>query len=49
MEKKCDFSDFNCGMVFARWAGLNISKTADNLGFHTQQSVVFTQKGSKMN
>ncbi len=34
MGKKGDLSDFECGMVAgARRAGLNISKTADLLGF----------------
>ncbi len=34
MGKKGDLSDFERGMVVdARWAGRNISKTADLLGF----------------
>ncbi len=34
MGKKGDLSDFEHGMVVgARWAGLNISQTADLLGF----------------
>ena len=32
--KKCDLSDFDCGMIVgARQGGLNISETADLLGF----------------
>ncbi len=34
MGKKCDLSDFECGMVVgARQAGLSISETVDLLGF----------------
>ena len=40
MGKKCDLSDFDCGMIVgARQAGLSISETADLLGFlHTTVS-----------
>ena len=34
MGKKCDLSDFNCGMVVgARQGGLSISESAHLLGF----------------
>lgn len=35
MKKKGDLSDFDSGLaVSARWDGLNISDSADLLGFH---------------
>ena len=34
MGKKCDLSDFDCGLIVgARQGGLSISETADLLGF----------------
>ena len=48
MEKKGDLNDFERGMVVgARWAGLNISETAHQLGFSPQPSLGFTENGLK--
>ena len=52
MGKKCDRSDFDCGLIFgARWAGLSISETAYLISwdFHAQKSLEFTQNKKKKN
>ena len=48
MGKKLDPSDYDRGIIVgARQGGLNISETADLLGFHTQQSLQFAENGTK--
>ncbi len=48
MGKKGDLSDFECGMVVGRWAGLSISETADLLGFSlTTISRVYRERFEK--
>lgn len=49
-RKESYLSDFEHGMVFgARWAGVCISETADQMGFsHINVSWVFTEKSEKM-
>ena len=40
MGKKCDLSDFNCGMIVdARRGGLSISETSDLLEYHARDSL----------
>ena len=48
MGKKCDLSDFDCGMIIgARQGGLSISETVDLLWFSgTHQSLEFAAKTS---
>lgn len=49
-EGKCVVCDFNHRMVVnTRWAGLNISETADPLVFYTQQSLGCKQNCANKN
>ena len=42
LREKCEFNEYKEDrVVIARLAGLNISKTADRLDFHPQQSLEF--------
>ena len=48
MGKKCDLSDFDCGMIVgARQSGLSISVTADLLGFSHTTVSSFAENGAK--
>ena len=48
MEKECDLSDFDRGMIVgAREGGLSISETADLLAFSSATSLGFAENGAK--
>ncbi|XP_075039580.1 translation machinery-associated protein 7 [Mixophyes fleayi] len=47
MDKKCDLTDFDCGMIVGtKWSGLSVSEAADLLGFsRTTVSAVYRECG----